>query len=148
MKPRLLAISGSLTGIVRELIDSPISVGRLEANQLCLSDPAVSRKHCTIEKLNGHYELVDLDSRSGTFVNGMPILRRTLEHGDNIHIGNTGFVFLMHEGEVSPPQKFVRLIQLPPPETLLFTSLIPHRKLAPKSGEWPATSLLCSESAA
>jgi two-component system, NtrC family, response regulator HydG len=104
MKPRLLAISGSLTGIVRELIDSPISVGRLEANQLCLSDPAVSRRHCTIQqvdKLNGHYELVDLDSRSGTFVNGMPILRRCLEHGDNIRIGNTDFVFLMHEGEVT-----------------------------------------------
>ncbi|MGF7180154.1 sigma 54-interacting transcriptional regulator [Tunturiibacter psychrotolerans] len=104
MKPRLLAISGSLTGIVRELIDSPISVGRLEANQLCLSDPAVSRRHCTIQKtgkLNGHYELIDLDSRSGTFVNGMPILRRSLEHGDTIRIGNTDFLFLMHEGEVT-----------------------------------------------
>jgi two-component system response regulator HydG len=104
MKPRLLAISGSLTGTIRELIDSPISVGRLEANQLCISDPAVSRRHCTIQpigKLNGHYELVDLDSRSGTFVNGMPILRRSLEHGDNIRIGNTDFVFLMHEGEIT-----------------------------------------------
>jgi transcriptional regulator with GAF, ATPase, and Fis domain len=103
MKPRLLAISGSQTGTVRELINCPISVGRLPANQLCLTDPAVSRNHCTIQRVNeqnGQYELVDLDSRSGTFVNGMPILRRSLDHGDTIRIGNTDFVFLMHEGEV------------------------------------------------
>jgi two-component system response regulator HydG len=122
MKPRLLAISGSLTGTIRELIDSPISVGRLEANQLCLSDPAVSRRHCTIQpvgKLNGHYELVDLDSRSGTFVNGMPVLRRSLEHGDTIRIGNTDFVFLMHEGEITntPRRRASDLSSSSSPET-------------------------------
>jgi transcriptional regulator with GAF, ATPase, and Fis domain len=122
MKPRLLAISGSLTGIIRELVDSPISVGRLEANQLCLSDPAVSRRHCTIQKignLNGHYELVDLDSRSGTFVNGMPILRRSLEHGDTIRIGNTDLLFLMHEGEVTttPRRRATDLSPNPSAET-------------------------------
>jgi two-component system response regulator HydG len=108
MKPRLLAISGSQTGTVRELIDSPISVGRLEANQLCLTDPTVSRNHCTIQRVNeqnGQYELVDLDSRSGTFVNGMPILRRTLDHGDNIRIGNADFVYLTHEGEAGTPRR-------------------------------------------
>jgi transcriptional regulator with GAF, ATPase, and Fis domain len=126
MKPRLLAISGSLTGIIRELIDSPISVGRLEANQLCLADPAVSRRHCTIEKvgnLNGHYELIDLDSRSGTFVNGMPVLRRSLEHGDTIRIGNTDFVFLMHEGEVTdgPRRRATDLSPNSPLETTRIT---------------------------
>jgi transcriptional regulator with GAF, ATPase, and Fis domain len=118
MKPRLLAISGSLTGTVRELSDSPISVGRLEANQLCLSDPAVSRSHCTIQPVeslnsqgqngqgqNSQYELVDLDSRSGTFVNGMPVLRRSLDHGDTIRIGNASFLYLTHEDEAGPPRR-------------------------------------------
>jgi len=45
MQPRLLAISGSLTGTVRPLVDGQISIGRDESNQLCLIDTVVSRKH-------------------------------------------------------------------------------------------------------
>jgi two-component system, NtrC family, response regulator HydG len=108
MKPRLLAISGSMTGTIRELVDSPISVGRLEANQLCLTDPTVSRNHCTIQRVNeqnGQYELVDLDSRSGTFVNGMPILRRSLDHGDTIRIGTADFLYLTREDETGTPRR-------------------------------------------
>jgi len=110
MKPRLLAISGTLTGTVRELTDSPISIGRLEANQLCLVDPTVSRSHCTIrciEAQSGQHELVDLDSKSGTFVNGMPILHRSLDHGDTIRIGNTSFLYLTHEDEAGSPRRRV-----------------------------------------
>jgi two-component system, NtrC family, response regulator HydG len=105
MKPRLLAISGSLAGTVRELADSEISVGRDDANQLCLIDPTVSRKHCAIRQIDEQFELVDLDSRCGTFVNGMPVRRKLLDHGDTILIGSAEFVFLMHEGEVIPIPK-------------------------------------------
>jgi two-component system, NtrC family, response regulator HydG len=101
MKPRLLAISGSLAGTVRELTDSQISVGRDEANQLRLIDPTVSRKHCTIQQAGDQFELIDLDSLSGTFVNGMPVRRKLLDHGDTIRIGGAELVFLMHEGEAS-----------------------------------------------
>ncbi len=105
MKPRLLAISGSLAGTVRELGDSQISVGRDEANQLRLIDPTVSRKHCTIQQVDERFELIDLDSLSGTFVNGMPVGRKLLDHGDTIRIGSAELVFLMHEGEVIPLSK-------------------------------------------
>jgi two-component system, NtrC family, response regulator HydG len=105
MKPRLLAISGTLAGTVRELIDSQISVGRDEANQLCLLDPTVSRKHCTIHQIDEQFELIDLDSLTGTFINGMPVRRKFLDHGDTIRIGSAELVFLMHEGEVIPLSK-------------------------------------------
>lgn len=105
MKPRLLAISGSLAGTVRELTGGHISVGRDEANQLCLIDPTVSRKHCTIQLVDEQVELVDLDSLSGTFVNGIPVRRKLLNHGDTIRIGSAELVFLTHEGEVIPIPK-------------------------------------------
>jgi len=113
MKPRLIAISGTLTGTVRELNDSPISVGRLETNQLRLTDPAVSRCHCTIQLIdsknnqgqNSQYELVDLGSRSGSFINGMPVLRRPLDHGDTIRIGSASFLYLTHEDDEAPPRR-------------------------------------------
>ncbi len=105
MQPRLLAITGSLTGTVRQLVNGQISIGRDDANQLCLADPLVSRKHCTIQKMDEQHELADLDSQNGTFVNGTPIRRKTVEHGDTIRIGNTELVFLTHEGEVPPAYK-------------------------------------------
>jgi len=55
MKPRLLAIAGSLTNTVRQLVDGQISIGRDEANQLCLMDSAVSRRHCAIQEVHGRY---------------------------------------------------------------------------------------------
>src|SRR5271170_1332060 len=105
MKPRLLAIAGSLTNTVRPLVDGQISIGRDQANQLCLIDSAVSRRHCAIQQVDGRYELVDLDSHNGTFVNGTPVRHRVIDHGDVIRIGNTEFAFLTHEGEVSPSVK-------------------------------------------
>jgi transcriptional regulator with GAF, ATPase, and Fis domain len=102
MKPRLLAISGTPAGTVRELTDSLMSVGRDKANQLCLTDPTVSRKHCTIQQIDEQFELIDLDSLTGTFVNGMPVRRKLLDHGDTIRIGSAELVFLIHEGEELP----------------------------------------------
>jgi two-component system, NtrC family, response regulator HydG len=102
MKPRLLAIAGSLANSVRHLVDGQISIGRDETNQLCLISPAVSRRHCEIQQVDERYELVDLDSHNGTFVNGIPIRRKVVDHGDRIHVGNSEFVFLTHEGEVFP----------------------------------------------
>jgi two-component system, NtrC family, response regulator HydG len=105
MKPRLLAISGTLAGTVLELTGSQMSVGRDEANQLCLIDPTVSRRHCTIQQGDEQFELIDLDSLTGTFVNGMPVRRKLLDHGDTIRIGSAELVFLMHEGEEVPIPK-------------------------------------------
>ena len=101
MQPRLLAISGSLTGAVRPLVDGQISIGRDESNQLCLIDTLVSRKHCIIQQAGEQYEVVDLASRNGTFVNGIPVSHKIVEHGDTIRVGKSELVFLMHEGETA-----------------------------------------------
>ena len=89
MQPRLLAISGSLTGTIRPLTDSKISIGRDESNQLCLIDTVVSPKHCTIKQVGEQYEVVDLASlrispydyqhlnREDDFE---PLMRRVLAH--------------------------------------------------------------------
>jgi transcriptional regulator with GAF, ATPase, and Fis domain len=117
MKPRLLAIAGSLTNTVRPLVDGQLSIGRDEANQLCLMDSAVSRRHCAIQQVDDQYELVDLDSHNGTFVNGVPVGRKFIDHGDMIRIGNSELVFLTHEGE-SFPNARMRLSDAPSHSTL------------------------------
>ncbi len=75
--------------------DGPLSVGRDPSNQVMVGEPAVSRKHCAIiEVSNGIYEIADLDSHNGTFVNGIQVNQAPVQHGDRIRIGISEFLFL------------------------------------------------------
>jgi transcriptional regulator with GAF, ATPase, and Fis domain len=113
MKPRLIAISGSLRGTVRELVDGQIAIGTADSNYFRLIDQAVSNKHCTIQQVDGRYELADLDSRNGTFVNGVRVRHKAVDHGDTIRVGNSELVFLVYEGEEAESSR-VSLSDEPP----------------------------------
>ena len=103
MKPRLVAIAGKLHGTVLPISDSPVIIGRESAATLYLPEGAVSRKHSQIAREGDEFILTDLESLNGTFVNDVPVKRRTLEHGDKITIGNSHFLFLRHDGDDSHP---------------------------------------------
>ena len=98
LNPRLVAMSGPLEGTIRALRDGPLSLGRDTANQIMIGDYAVSRKHCTIVQTSADvYEISDLESHNGTFVNGVRITRMPIRHGDRIRVGTCEFVFLTGE---------------------------------------------------
>jgi Nif-specific regulatory protein len=77
-----------------------LTVGRDPANQLCLNDRAVSRKHFSITETDAGFHLVDLESHNGTFVNGIPVRRKLLGHGDTIRVGKCELAFLITEDEL------------------------------------------------
>jgi len=97
MEPRLTAIAGKLKGAVFKLADGPFVIGRETAANLCLADASVSRRHSVIEKKEDAYVIADLESLNGTFVNDVPVRSRRLEHGDHVKIGESQFLFLVHE---------------------------------------------------
>ena len=80
---------------------SPASVGRmikLEKGELVMGrspelalqvdDDGISRRHCKIaQAANGHFQLVDLGSTNGTYLNGIKVNVATLQDGDKIQIG-------------------------------------------------------------
>ncbi len=99
MNPRLTAIAGRLKGSVFPLADSPVVIGRETAATLCIADASVSRRHSQIERADDNFVILDLDSLNGTFINDVPVKRRTLQHGDRVRIGDSQFLFLMHEGD-------------------------------------------------
>ncbi len=105
MNPRLVAKSGPLEGTVRAITDGQLSLGRDTANQIMIGDFAVSRKHCAISEVSpGVYEISDLESHNGTFVNGVQINRTPIRHGDRIRVGTSEFVFLTGEDNVADAQ--------------------------------------------
>ncbi|MFY0567605.1 sigma 54-interacting transcriptional regulator [Archangium lansingense] len=94
MTPRLIALSGSHRGSTWELGLEPLVLGRQSDCQVRLTDPVVSRRHCELLTEGGHWVLRDLDSRHGTFVNGVPTRVRQLEHTDVLQVGDSSFLFL------------------------------------------------------
>ena len=67
-------------------------IGRIPDNDLVLSDLNVSRHHAELRKSpTGSYEIVDLDSHNGTFVNGQQVSSQMLTEHDIVSIGNSTF---------------------------------------------------------
>jgi transcriptional regulator with GAF, ATPase, and Fis domain len=97
---RVVVISGPSKGTIVRLTGNQLSVGRDPANHLSLPDRAVSRKHFTITETDAGFHLVDLESHNGTFVNGIPVRRKLLGHGDTIRVGQCELVFLITEDEL------------------------------------------------
>ena len=71
-----------------------MTIGRSRDCNIFLEDLAVSRHHATIREMpNGHYELSDNRSATGTFVNGRSMARCVLHEGDEVQIGAHKFIF-------------------------------------------------------
>jgi transcriptional regulator with GAF, ATPase, and Fis domain len=96
---RVVVVSGPSKGTVVRLTGEQLSVGRDSTNNLCLRDRAVSRRHFAITKSDAAFQLVDLESHNGTFVNGIPVRRKLLTHGDTVRVGRCELVFLITEDE-------------------------------------------------
>jgi Nif-specific regulatory protein len=109
MTPRLTAASGPLAGQTFPIEEPGLTLGRDHGNAVHLRDLAVSRHHCTLVVKDSRFVLRDLDSRHGTFVNGLPARERELEHGDLITVGGSLFLFQTHADEPEPAREPVLL---------------------------------------
>lgn len=90
---RLEFLSGPLAGHVIPLSEEVTTVGSVAGNSIVLSDPAVSRKHFGIRRVDAQYVLGDLGSTNGVYVNGHRMPKKTLVSGDVVRVGNTEMVF-------------------------------------------------------
>jgi len=102
MNPRLRVIAGPLKDTVIDLPAGEISIGRVGTNQVAISDPALSRRHCLIAQDDGRFRIEDLQSRNGTLVNGAAITEHWLRHGDRIGVGDSLLLFLTQEEGPEP----------------------------------------------
>jgi Nif-specific regulatory protein len=124
MQPRLIAITGTQPQAVHPILDGGLSIGRDSTNLLQVASRGVSRRHCRIEFVDGSHHLIDLDSRNGSFVNGVPVKNRILAHGDRIRLFDAEFLFLLGANDPSnhtPSGSRLRLPEFPDHLTELAT---------------------------
>ena len=75
-------------------------IGRGTECTIQLNDPLCSRVHAIVKNVNGRWEVRDLDSRNGTFVNDRKIDDSTLGEGHYLKLGSTEFQF--HQSRMRP----------------------------------------------
>ena len=77
----------------------PCASAAMPDNDVVLSDLNVSRHHAELRKSpTGSYEIVDLGSHNGTFVNGQRVTSQVLTEQDLVSIGNS--TFRLKDGEL------------------------------------------------
>jgi Nif-specific regulatory protein len=107
--PRLLALAGPLKDSAAQLAESETTLGREPTNSIVVIDPSVSRQHCRLRREpDGRFQIVDMDSRNGTVVNGSRIKEHWLQHGDQISIGDSIFLFQLEGQE---PTQFANQVE-------------------------------------
>jgi pSer/pThr/pTyr-binding forkhead associated (FHA) protein len=79
------------SGLTIELDRADMLIGRHTGVDVRLPLPDVSRRHCRFAFAHGRWQVVDLDSLNGVWVNGRRISQAFLEAGDTLRIG--GFHF-------------------------------------------------------
>ena len=79
----------------RFLLDQAVTTaGRHPESDIFLDDVTVSRRHAEFRKNGDSYEVVDVGSLNGTYVNREPKNSSVLSNGDEIQIGKFRLVFL------------------------------------------------------
>ena len=91
--PSLFVIRGRDKGMRFDLTEDLVGVGRDHSNLIHLQDTEASRKHAELRRTGNTYQLVDLGSANGTYVNGQLVSERELASGDQILFGKTAVIF-------------------------------------------------------
>lgn len=76
-----------------------ILIGRHASADIRIQDMSVSRYHAVLNVTNGKWTITDIGSKSGVYVNGMPVRHCKLHENDVITLGNRQLLFRKRRGK-------------------------------------------------
>lgn len=90
----LIVLTGVLRGTVHPVGEGAV-IGRGSQSDLALADdPMISSRHAAVVPGSDGFELRDLESTNGTYLNGSRVSREIpLREGDILHVGTTELLF-------------------------------------------------------
>ncbi|MFC1462082.1 FHA domain-containing protein [Verrucomicrobiota bacterium] len=109
--PRLVSLSPQDEGQTIDLVED-LSVGREPSNSLVLQNKSISAFHCVIEKTSDGWQIRDLMSTNGIFLNAKRVEQGLLRDGDDVKIGKLKYRFeltLASKDSVSPIKSSVNM---------------------------------------
>ncbi|MBM4083167.1 MAG: FHA domain-containing protein [Planctomycetes bacterium] len=86
-----------------------LRIGRAPDNDLPIDDPAISRFHCILKRVEDRWAVFDMGGVNGTVVGGRRIKEHALKEGDLIRLGKTILLFgAPKTAETEPPVALTR----------------------------------------
>ena len=102
-RSRLVSI-GSSDSREYPLDKQTVAIGSHPSNDVVVDDTTVSRRHATITRKPGGFELADLGSTNGTFVNGGRVRKAIeLKRGDELKFGSARYAFISASDPIPMP---------------------------------------------
>lgn len=97
---KMMSAQGEVREMLRLEIGDTWVAGRDPSCQIVIPDQRVSRRQFEVRKVNGAYNIIDLASVNGTFLNGSPISSvetSPLKSGDGISVLDNIMYFELHD---------------------------------------------------
>lgn len=126
-----------------------ITIGRRPTNDIHIDNLAVSGLHAAIVTIGNDSFLEDLESTNGTLVNGKPIKKHMLRHGDVIELGKYQLKYVneavINAAAGGSPQDFektmiIRPSAMKPVSAAAAQSTTPSATAQPPAGSTPKAS--------
>ena len=103
MKAYLAVLTGTKAGSQYPVpTDRRIVMGRSKDCDIHIDDRDTSRRHASLQPFGDEFYLLDMGSTNGTQVNGSPVEKRLLRHGDKITIGKHILQFIFVDSDGNP----------------------------------------------
>jgi hypothetical protein len=94
----LIAEEGLTKGMIFPL-ESRLTIGRGEENDIRLTHSTVSRQHTVVYLEDGQPFVQDMESRNGTYLNGERVEKAALSSGDIVWVGDVALRFLQENDQ-------------------------------------------------
>lgn len=117
MAAELVAIAGPLLGSRFPLASEEVRIGRAPDSTIRIPSHDAAWHHCAIRFAGGEHCLIDGQSGSGTYINGLLARKQILERGDHIGVGETTLLFTTEQISAAPES---------PHDTLLRACTVLH----------------------
>ncbi|MBQ4479208.1 MAG: FHA domain-containing protein [Victivallales bacterium] len=95
--PKLFILSEQMRGTAFSLTLDKYTIGRSDSCDICIADPTISGKHCTLVKLDDNsYAIRDDNSTNGTKVNDQQVSSEDsikLKNGDILQVGGIEILY-------------------------------------------------------
>ena len=114
--PAVIIHDGDEIGAFHSLTKDETVIGRTADCDIVIAETRVSRRHALIRRVNAarhEFEVLDLASTNGTFLNGDAIDRAMLQQGDKIGIGGSTLKFaILDKADLAFQSRIVEMIHV------------------------------------
>ena len=122
--PKLMVLSEKFRGMVFELKEDSVSVGRNDQRDICIKDPSMSSYHCDFIHTEDGYFICDRDSTNGTRLNNVPLTPNEmypLKNSDLLQLGSVEVMFDFDDGSTPATSRTETGIDLTSSQTGMST---------------------------